>query len=244
MVANCLLTSCSISAVDLHAFPFVNFALQPIQTQAEAGCLPNDVTKALKAVLDNTSEQVSAVQTCLSKTIPLDGASKLERALKALRSLAKEDQVQQALGKMHKNNDILVLHQTTWHVDTGDRILEELSKLSMASPASAESFGVCLGQAPQIAPDAFIGRTDELQQLQDWLLPKRHPNQQRIVSIVGMGGIGKTQLSLAHVRNCADKYSSSFWVKRKGQNKPDIKHCTVECSGFPQVSYSCGTEHG
>jgi len=124
MVANCLLTSCSISAVDLHAFPFVNFALQPIQTQAEAGCLPNDVTKALKAVLDNTSEQVSAVQTCLSKTISLDGASKLERALKALTSLAKEDQVQQALEKMHKNNDILVLHQTTRHVDTGDRILE------------------------------------------------------------------------------------------------------------------------
>jgi hypothetical protein len=51
------------------------------------------VTKALKAVADNTSEHVSAVQTFLSEILPPDGASKLERALKALKSLAKEDKV-------------------------------------------------------------------------------------------------------------------------------------------------------
>ena len=89
------------------------------------------MTKALKAVVDNTSEQVSAVQTCLSEILPPDGASKLERALKALKSLAKEDKVQQALEKIHKNNNVLVLHQTIRHVDTGDCVLEELSKLSV-----------------------------------------------------------------------------------------------------------------
>lgn len=67
-------------------------------------------------------------------------------------------------------------------------------------PASSRSFGVCLSQAPQIAPDAFIGRTIELQQLQDWLSPKTSANRQRIVSIVGMGGMGKTQLSLCLCR--------------------------------------------
>jgi N-terminal domain on NACHT_NTPase and P-loop NTPases len=201
----------------LIRLPLLTATLQRIQTQAEAGRLPNDVTNALKAVVDNTSEQILAVQTSLSKILPLDGASKLERAVKALKSLAKEDKVQLALEKIHKNNDILVLHQTTRHVDTGDRILEELSKLSVAPPASAKLFGVCLGQAPQIAPDAFIGRTDELQQLRDWLLPKSNPNRQRIVSIVSMGGMGKTQLSLAHVRDCADIYSSVFWMNAKDE---------------------------
>ena len=90
--------------------PLLTLTLQHVQSQGEAGRLPDDVTKALKAVVDNTSEQVSTVQSCLSKVLPFNGASKLERALKALKSLAKEDEVQQALEKIHKNNDLLVLH--------------------------------------------------------------------------------------------------------------------------------------
>ena len=197
--------------------PLLTATLQHIQSQAESGHLPNDVPKALRAVVDNTSEQVSIVQIYLSKVVPSDGASKLERGLKALKSLAKEDKVQQALEKIHKNNDLLVLHQTTRHVDTGDRILKNLSKLSVAPSASSKSFGVCLGRAPQIAADTFIGRAKELRQLRDWLSPKNQPNRQRTVSIVGMGGMGKTQLSLAHIRECADDYSSVFWVNAKDE---------------------------
>ncbi len=197
--------------------PLLTATLQHIQSQAEAGYVPDDVTKALKAVVDNTSEQVSTVQICLSKVLPSDAASRLERALKALKSLAKEEQVQQALEKIHKNNDILILYQTTRHVGTGDRILEELSKLNVAPPALSKSFGVCLGRAPQIAADAFIGRRNELQQLHDWLFPKSQPSRQRIASITGIGGMGKTQLSLAHVRKCADDYSSIFWINAKDE---------------------------
>ncbi len=32
-----------------------------------------------------------------------------------------------------------------------------------------------------------------------------------------MGGMGKTQLSLAHVRDCADDYSSVLWVNSKDE---------------------------
>ena len=197
--------------------PLLTVTLQHIQSQAETGHLPDDRTKALKAVVDNTSELVSTVQICLSRVLPSDSASKLKQALKALKSLAKENKVQQALEKIYKNNDLLVLYQTTQHVDTGDHILEGLSKLSIAPPSLSNSFGVCLGQAPQIAGDAFIGRTDELQQLHDWLSPKSRPNRQRIISIVGMGGMGKTQLSLAYIRDCADDYSSIFWVNGKDE---------------------------
>lgn len=121
--------------------PLLTVTLQRIQTQAKAGRLPDDVTKALTAVVDNTSEQVSAVQTCLSKILPPEGASKLERALKALKSLAKEDEIQQALEKIEKNNDILVFHQTTRHVDTGDLILAQLSELTTISKSASGSFG-------------------------------------------------------------------------------------------------------
>ena len=201
----------------LVQLPLLTATLQRIQTQAEAGRLPDEVTKALKAVIDSTSEQVSAVQTCLSKALPSNGASKLVRAVKALTSLARDNKVQQSLDKIHESIRVLNFHQTTLHSDTENRILEELAKLNVAPPEALKHFGVCLGQAPQIASDAFIGRAHESQQLQDWLVPANHPRRQCIAGVVGMGGMGKTQLSLAHVRDCADDYSSVFWVNAKDE---------------------------
>ena len=84
--------------------------LQHTRLQAEDGRFPDNVTEALKELIDNTCEQVSNMQTSLSQVLPSDGASKFEQALKALKSLSKEEMVQQALEKIYKNNDILVLH--------------------------------------------------------------------------------------------------------------------------------------
>jgi hypothetical protein len=147
--------------------PLLITTLQRLTTQAQASRLPKDVIEALQAVIDGTSTKVSTVQACLSGTIPPENASKLERALKALKSLAKEDKVRQAVEKRHKDVDFLVLHQKTRHIDMGDHIQEELSKLMLTQVAEFQSFGVCLGQAPHIDPDAFIGRTTELQKLRD-----------------------------------------------------------------------------
>lgn len=41
-----------------------------------------------------------------------------------------------------------------------------------------------------------------------------------------MGGVGKTQLSLAHVRDYADDYSSAFWVNAK--DDPSIRQSIVQ----------------
>ncbi|KAL8763280.1 MAG: hypothetical protein Q9194_007384, partial [Teloschistes cf. exilis] len=60
--------------------PLLTATLHHIQSQAEAGHLLEDVSKALNAVVDHTSEQISTVQISLSKILPSDGASKLERA--------------------------------------------------------------------------------------------------------------------------------------------------------------------
>ena len=161
--------------------PLLTATLQHIQSQAEDGRFPDSMTKALNAVVDDTSKQVSDIRLYLSKVLPSDGASKLERALKALKSLAKEDKVQQALEKIYGNNDILVLHQTTRHVDTGDRILEELSKLNVAPPTR-----LCPSSTIPFRRDPdFVDRGAILEQLQQkCALPASR------TALIGLGGVG------------------------------------------------------
>lgn len=81
--------------------------LRQIQAQAKAGRPPDNVTKI---VVDNASEQISAVETGLSKNSLSNGASELGRVLKALKSLAKENKYSWLWKRYKRNNDILMLH--------------------------------------------------------------------------------------------------------------------------------------
>ena len=183
-------------------------------SKAETGRTPDDVTRRLEAVVVNTSEQISIVQKWFSEVLPTDADSRSKRTSKALKSLSKENKLQHAVEIIDRNVASLGLYQTTRNEVT---ISEALSKFSVTPPVLSKSFGVCLGQAPQITADAFIGRNNELRQLREWLLPKERTNHQRTVSLWGLGGLGKTQLSLAHVRQCADDYSSVFWMNAKDE---------------------------
>ncbi|KAI4086953.1 MAG: hypothetical protein L6R37_008370, partial [Teloschistes peruensis] len=161
--------------------PLLTATLHQIQSQAEAGHLPEDVSKALNAVVDHTSEQISTVQISLSKILPSDGASKLERALRALKSLAKEDRIQQASEKIYRNNDALVLYQTTRHVEACGRILETLSK-----PTQEFKPRPC-STVPFRRDDDFVYRNtlDEIH--------ARCTQPAARVALVGLGGVGDTE---------------------------------------------------
>lgn len=77
-------------------------------------------------------------------------------------------------------------------------------------------FGVRLGHAPQIDEDNFVGRNHELKQLQIWLAPC--PGRQNIVALYGLGGMGKTQLSVHFIRQSGNTYSSAFWLNAKSES--------------------------
>jgi GTPase SAR1 family protein len=60
-----------------------------------------------------------------------------------------------------------------------------------------------------IAPDlpTFYGRTQELQQLEEWILRDRC----RLVTVLGIGGVGKTTLSIKLVRQIYDRFDLIIW---------------------------------
>ncbi|KAL8822503.1 MAG: hypothetical protein Q9191_006762 [Dirinaria sp. TL-2023a] len=176
--------------------------LQHIQSQAESGRFSDDTTKALKSVVDDTFKQVSDIQISLFKVISSDSVSKLERTLKALKSLVKEDKVQKALEKISKNNEFLVLHQTTQHVDMGDRILKALPKLSVTSATLSNSSS----NIPFRRDSDFVDLGVILDQLhQKCTLPASR------TALVGFGEVGKSQLVIELGYRIRER-SSETWM--------------------------------
>lgn len=69
-----------------------------------------------------------------------------------------------------------------------------------------------LGEAPIIDPDLFIGRSTELETMEQILQPQDTLVQQRRLVLGGMGGIGKTQLAIAYAKRHCNSYDSTFWL--------------------------------
>lgn len=74
------------------------------------------------------------------------------------------------------------------------------------------SAGVCLGQAPYIDPNLFIGRESELDQMTEILKPGGKSREHRRLVLGGKGGTGKTQLVVAYANRHRDDYKSVFWL--------------------------------
>ncbi|EFR04926.1 kinesin light chain [Nannizzia gypsea CBS 118893] len=72
--------------------------------------------------------------------------------------------------------------------------------------------GACLGQAPHIGPELFVGRNPELDQMKRILEPEDNPREQRRLVLGGAGGMGKTQLAIAYAKRYRTLYTSIFWL--------------------------------
>lgn len=66
--------------------------------------------------------------------------------------------------------------------------------------------------APDIADSLFIGRHADIQQMEKAFLPGSDSLPRKVLVLGGMGGIGKTQLSIAYAKRYGNTYSSVFWL--------------------------------
>lgn len=76
------------------------------------------------------------------------------------------------------------------------------------------------GEAPDVS--IFYGRTQELAMLEQWIVKDRC----RLVAIVGMGGIGKTNLSVRCAKQMQDEFESVVW--RSLRNAPPIQELLAD----------------
>jgi len=99
-----------------------------------------------------------------------------------------------------------------------------------------------LGNAPQIDEDEFVGRETELEQLRIWLAPR--PERQNVVALCGLGGMGKTQLSIHFARRFAGRYSSIFWLNAQDEStlKAGLVKIAAQVLEEPSVNNSSEEE--
>ncbi|THZ04843.1 purine and uridine phosphorylase [Aureobasidium pullulans] len=102
-------------------------------------------------------------------------------------------------------------------------LLIALSKQEVDELGPAEKHHVpfSLKGVPNI--DHFVQRSSDMQELEKFFFPQQsHDTRRKIFVVHGLGGIGKTQLSIEFVRQYQTKYSAVFWLD--GSSKDALKN--------------------
>ena len=199
--------------------PLIIDTLQRNQRQAGEGRIAETAANALKAVIERGLGEAQTLLKILDRALPKDASSSFQIRVQALKSLACDKKVQESIDRLLRHLQILNFSQSMSSCDAVEQLSQQLMKSKSISSTKGPnySFGLNIGNAPQIDDGAFIGRRPELKQLQDWLSPQSSTPPQKIVAIIGMGGLGKTQLSIAFARQYGCDYSSVFWVNAKDE---------------------------
>ena len=78
-----------------------------------------------------------------------------------------------------------------------------------------EDFSVAFGLSDVPEVEHFVAREDELAEMHGTLCGK---GSRRTVVLHGLGGIGKTQLTIAYAKRHRDSYSAVFWLNIKDED--------------------------
>jgi ATP-dependent Clp protease ATP-binding subunit ClpA len=84
----------------------------------------------------------------------------------------------------------------------------------------------CQDWGEAIDVSVFYGRTEELNQLEQWIVMQRC----RLVTLLGMGGIGKTALSIKLAERIQEHFDYIIW--RSLRNAPSIQNLLAELLQF------------
>ena len=98
-------------------------------------------------------------------------------------------------------------------------LFDHLLTIVAAQAEAEESFSLpfSLSGVPEI--DQFVGRTEELFEINEVF--QGDGSQRKVVILHGLGGIGKTQLAVAYMKEQRDTSTAIFWLN--GKNEDTLK---------------------
>ncbi|KAN0072834.1 HET domain containing protein [Elaphomyces granulatus] len=93
------------------------------------------------------------------------------------------------------------------------RLRDEIDKASKGTKREDFSVAFSLSDIPEI--EQFVAREEELAELH---MALRGNGSRHTVVLHGLGGIGKTQLTIAYAKRYRDNYSAAFWLNIKDKD--------------------------
>jgi hypothetical protein len=118
--------------------PLFLATLRNVESQIKSGLIKHGVEESLKAVVDNSLNQVQALETILDKVLPSGKPGPFRKQLQALRSLSYDEKVAKSLSQLQSNIQLIVFHQSTHQIDAGAESLRELSHLRSIGDLQSE----------------------------------------------------------------------------------------------------------
>jgi signal recognition particle GTPase len=100
-------------------------------------------------------------------------------------------------------------------------VLERYAQQQAALNANSVTSQIHMGEAIDVAK--FCGRTQELETLREWIMADRC----RVVTILGMGGMGKTALSVKIAEQLQNEFDYVIW--RSLRHAPTFRDKMTEC---------------
>ncbi|KAF2259649.1 HET-domain-containing protein [Lojkania enalia] len=100
------------------------------------------------------------------------------------------------------------------------RLKRELALQSRISvnEVEAQQYRVPLSLKSVPVINKFVDRKEELTALGEHLLPAREQGRRKVAVLHGLGGIGKTQLSVEFCRRHADTFTAVFWLDGRSED--------------------------
>ena len=116
------------------------------------------------------------------------------------------------------SNDHIAHTRNTAHLSPIPTVSQTVATLSAAQPSTSD-----WGDAPETV--GFVGREAELQTLSQWLQDENC----RLIVLIGLGGIGKTALSVYSARSHAQDFDCVIWQSLRNALAAEtvIKACTA-----------------
>jgi hypothetical protein len=164
--------------------PLLIDILNRTKAQTEAHHVSESTAKALLPVVQSCELEVQRLNDIITKVIPVGSITSLSRHWMAIKSLSKDQTVQDIVSSLDGSIRILTYHQSTRSAElTQSLVLRPVASPSIEQtklPSKKSYFMIPFDRDPD-----FIGRDDVFEEIE-----RRIITGQRRIALTGMGGVG------------------------------------------------------